>query len=78
MLNWWQYWADANACYEQMQTHDPYPIVAGIAQSGDFMNMANSLYNWESFKGLDFFVCIDFWHTPLSDHSTCFALRPLA
>ena len=69
VLNWWQYWADANATYEQMQTHDPYPIVAGIAQSGDFMNMANSLYNWESFKGLDFFVCIDFWHTPLSDRA---------
>lgn len=69
VLNWWQYWADANACYEQMQTGDPYPIVAGIAQSGDFMNMANSLYNWDSFIGLDFFVCSDFWHTPLSDRS---------
>ena len=69
LLNWWQYWADANACYEQIQTGDPYPIVAGIAQSGDFMNMANSLYNWESFLHLDFFVTIDFWHTPLSDRS---------
>lgn len=69
VLHWWQYWADANACYEQMQTGDPYPIVAGIAQSGDFMNMGNSLYNWESFKGLDFFVTVDFWHTPLSDRS---------
>ena len=69
VLKWWQYWADANACYEQMQTGDPYPIVAGIAQSGDFMNMGNSLYNWESFKDLDFFVCIDFWHTPLSDRA---------
>ena len=61
--------ADANAVYEQIQTGDPYPIVAGIAQSGDFMNMANSLYNWESFKHLDFFVTVDFWHTPLSDRS---------
>ncbi len=69
LLNWWQYWADANACYEQMQTGDPYPIVAGIAQSGDFMNMGNSLYNWESIKGLDFFVVSDFWHTPLSDRA---------
>lgn len=69
LLNWWQYWADANAAYEQIQTGDPYPIVAGIAQSGDFMNMANSLYNWESFKHLDFFVTVDFWHTPLSDRS---------
>ncbi|HIT51294.1 MAG TPA: molybdopterin-dependent oxidoreductase [Candidatus Aveggerthella excrementigallinarum] len=69
LLDWWQYWADAHAAYEQMQTGDPYPIVAGLAQSGDFMNMANSLYNWESIKGLDFFAVIDFWHTPMADRA---------
>lgn len=69
LLKWWQYWADANAVYTQIDTGDPYPIVGGIAQSGDFMNMANSLYNWEQFEKLDFFVTVDFWHTPLSDRS---------
>lgn len=67
VLNWWQYWADANSTYEQIQTGDPYPIRGGIAQSGDFMNMGNSLYNFESLRQLDFLVCVDFWHTPLSD-----------
>ncbi len=67
LLHWWQYWADANACYEQIATGDPYPIKGGIAQSGDFMNMANSLYNFEAMKKLDFFVISDFWHTPLAD-----------
>jgi anaerobic selenocysteine-containing dehydrogenase len=67
LLEWWQYWADANALYSQIDTADPYPIKGGIAQSGDFMNMANSTYNFEQLKKLDFFVCIDFWHTPLSD-----------
>jgi anaerobic selenocysteine-containing dehydrogenase len=69
VLNWWQYWADAASVYEQIQTGDPYPIVAGIAQSGDFMNMANSLYNFESIRQLEFMATIDFWHTPLSDLS---------
>lgn len=69
LKNWWQYWADANSCYEQMQTGDPYPIKGGIAQSGDFMNMGNATYNWESFKNLEFFVVSDFWHTPLSDRA---------
>ncbi|WP_304426180.1 molybdopterin-dependent oxidoreductase [uncultured Adlercreutzia sp.] len=67
VLNWWQYWADANATYEQIQTGDPYPIRGGIAQSGDFMNMANSLYNFESMRSLDFLAVQDFWHTPLTD-----------
>ncbi|NHM13575.1 molybdopterin-containing oxidoreductase family protein [Xiamenia xianingshaonis] len=67
VLNWWQYWADANSVYEQIQTGDPYPIRGGIAQSGDFMNMGNSLYNFESMRSLDFLAVIDFWHTPLSD-----------
>lgn len=69
LLDWWQYWADADAAYSQIESGDPYPIVAGIAQSGDFMNMGNSLYNWEQFKKLDFFAVSDFWHTPLSDRS---------
>lgn len=67
VLNWWQYWSDANATYEQVQTGDPYPIVACLAQSGDFMNMGNSLYNFESMRQLEFLAVIDFWHTPLSD-----------
>ena len=69
LLDWWQYWADADRLYSQIESEDPYPIKAGIAQSGDFMNMGNSLYNWEQFKKLDFFVCVDFWHTPLSDRA---------
>lgn len=67
LLNWWQYWADASATYMQIESSDPYPIVGGIAQSGDFMNMGNSLYNWERFTDLEFFAVIDFWKTPLSD-----------
>ena len=67
LLKWWQYWADANACYQQIATGDPYPIKGGIAQSGDFMNMGNSLYNFEAMQNLDFLVVSDFWHTPLAD-----------
>ncbi len=67
VLKWWQYWADANACYQQIATGDPYPIKGGIAQSGDFMNMGNSLYNFEAMQNLDFLVVSDFWHTPLAD-----------
>ena len=53
---------------EQIQTSDPYPIRGGIAQSGDFMNMANSLYNYESMRSLDFFVVSDFLaHSSLAD-----------
>ncbi len=67
VMHWWQYWADANACYEQIVTSDPYPIRGGIAQSGDFMNMANSLFNYDSLASLDFLAVQDFWHTPLVD-----------
>ena len=67
LLNWWQYWADAEEVFRQIETGDPYPIKGCIAQSGDFMNMANSAYNFEQLKKLDFTVVIDMWHTPFSD-----------
>jgi anaerobic selenocysteine-containing dehydrogenase len=67
LLKWWQWWADANSAYEQMVTGDPYPIVGGICESGDFMNMGNALYNWEALNNLEFFAVVDLWHTPLSD-----------
>ena len=67
LLQWWEYWADANMVYEQIQTKTPYPITGGIAQSGDFMNMGNSLFNFESMRQLEFLTVNDFWHTPLSD-----------
>lgn len=66
LLKWWQWWADANTAYEMMVTGDPYPIVAGICESGDFMNMGNSLYNWDALNNLEFFAVVDLWHTPLS------------
>jgi anaerobic selenocysteine-containing dehydrogenase len=66
VLQWWQYWADADSMYRQIESRDPYPIVGGICESGDFMNMGNTSYNWKQFTGLDFFVVADLWHTPLS------------
>jgi anaerobic selenocysteine-containing dehydrogenase len=69
VLEWWQYWADAASVYTQISTGDPYPIVGGICQSGDFMNMGNSLFNWDQFNDLEFFATMDLWHTPLSGKS---------
>ncbi|MBQ6452954.1 MAG: molybdopterin dinucleotide-binding protein, partial [Coriobacteriales bacterium] len=65
-LQWWQWWADATACWEQMISGDPYPIVGGLNQSGDFLNLSTNLENWTALEGLDFFVDLDLWHTPLS------------
>ena len=50
LLKWVAVLMRRNALYSQIDTGDPYPIVGGIAQSGDFMNMANSLYNWDQFE----------------------------
>ena len=49
-----------------MATEDPYPIVGGFCQSGDFMNMGNSVYNWDAITKMQFFLVVDLWHTPFS------------
>ena len=67
MLGWWQYWCDVDAAFAQMGTDaDPYRIRGGVCQSGDFMSMGNSLFNWDMLTNLDFFLVLDLWHTPLS------------
>lgn len=67
MLRWWRYWAHGPAVYEAILNSNPYPVRAGINQSGDMLAQSNTSKNWEALKSLDFFVQVDMWHAPTSD-----------
>jgi anaerobic selenocysteine-containing dehydrogenase len=66
MFMWWPMWGDACYINDAMYTGDPYPIRGGMCQSGDFMNMANSLHNWAGLQKTDFFFTVDLWFTPIT------------
>lgn len=61
-------WGDATAIWDccNRSERSQYPIYGGICQSGDVMNMSNSLWGWEALKQLDFLLDLDLWHTPTS------------
>ncbi len=67
LLKWWRYWAQGPQVYSAMLTGEPYPVRAGINQSGDLLAQSNTTRNWEAIKSLDFFVQVDMWHAPTSD-----------
>jgi anaerobic selenocysteine-containing dehydrogenase len=69
ILRWFGGWSDATAVYDAIHTGEPYPVVGGICQSGDFMHQANASYNWEALKKLDFFIDVDLWHHPTSEQA---------
>jgi anaerobic selenocysteine-containing dehydrogenase len=61
-------WGDSTAIWDccNRSSRAQYPIYGGVCQSGDVMNMSNSLWGWEGLKQLDFFLDLDLWHTPTS------------
>lgn len=67
MSKWFGGFADSSSIWEAIETGEPYPVVAGICQSGDFMNQGNALYSWDVLNSLDFLVDADLWHAPTSD-----------
>lgn len=67
LLKWWASWADCASVWDAVETGEPYKVSCGICQSGDHMNMANSLHAWEQLKKLDFFCVLDLWHAPTSE-----------
>lgn len=67
LLKWWTFWADATSVWDAVHTGKPYPVKAGICQSGNFANMSNSNYVWDALKKLEFFVDVDLWHHPTSE-----------
>jgi len=59
-------WADATAIWDAIHTGKPYPLKAGWAQTGNFMNQSEVMYAWEAMKKVDFFFMIDLWEVPMS------------
>ena len=55
---------DATSTWEAILTGKPYPVVANVAATGNFMSMANSNVAWEALKKLDFMFAADMWHVP--------------
>ncbi len=76
LLKWWNSWADCTTIWDAVETGEPYKVSCAICQSGDHMNMANSLHAWEQLKKLDFLCTLDLWHTPTSEMSDI--LMPVA
>ncbi|MBM4467200.1 MAG: twin-arginine translocation signal domain-containing protein [Chloroflexi bacterium] len=62
----WDFGSDATAIWDAVHTGKPYPLKAGFAQTGNFMNQTNSAYAWEALKKLDFFFMIDLWEVPMA------------
>jgi anaerobic selenocysteine-containing dehydrogenase len=69
LLNWWGSWADCTSIWDAVETSEPYKVAATICQSGDHMNMANSLHAWEQLKKLDFQLTLDLWQAPTAGTS---------
>ena len=76
LLKWWNSWADCTTIWDAVETGEPYKVSCAICQSGDHMNMANSLHAWEQLKKLDFLATMELWHTPTSEMSDI--LMPVA
>ena len=72
LLNWWQFWADADSAWKAVLTGDPYRPKAVWCQSADHMVMANSLESYEALKQIDFMVCLDMWKTPTAGMADIF------
>ncbi len=47
----------------------PYALHGGVCQSGDIMNMANTVRAWNGMTQLDFFVDIDLWFCPTNGNA---------
>lgn len=69
LLKWWNSWADCTTIWDAVETGAPYKVSCAICQSGDHMNMANSLHAWEQLQKLDFLCTLELWHTPTSEMS---------
>lgn len=64
MTRWYGAWVDCTSVWDAIHTGEPYPITAGIASTGNFMNQSNATYGWEALKKLEFFMVIDMWEAP--------------
>ncbi|MDR1713846.1 MAG: molybdopterin-dependent oxidoreductase [Coriobacteriales bacterium] len=69
LLNWWGGWGDCTSIWDAVETGEPYPVKMAICQSGDHMNMANSLHAWEQLKKLEFQLTLDLWAAPTAGMS---------
>jgi anaerobic selenocysteine-containing dehydrogenase len=67
LLPWWGLWADATSLWDAVHTENPYPVKAGICQSGSFVSMANTDYVWDALKKLEFFLVIDLYKHPTAE-----------
>lgn len=67
VCSWYDNWCDAATLVDTMCEADPFPVKLGVSVTGNFMNQANCYRNWEAFKQLDFYLCMDLWHVPQSD-----------
>lgn len=55
--------------YEMHVKELPYALHGGLCQSGDIMNMANTVRAWNGMTQLDFFVDIDLWFCPTNGNA---------
>ena len=55
--------------FEMHVKETPYALHGGICQSGDVMNMANTVRAWNAMTQLDFFADIDLWFCPTNENA---------
>ena len=67
MTRWYSQWTEPNTLFRAVLNQDPYPIVAGINDSGSFMNEGNSGLAWDGMNHLDFWMEGNLWHHPTAD-----------
>jgi anaerobic selenocysteine-containing dehydrogenase len=60
--------SDATAVWDacNRDKRAPYPIYGNFDQSGDFLSNSNSNWAFEGLKQLDFMVCLELWHAPIT------------
>ncbi|MBQ6454346.1 MAG: molybdopterin-dependent oxidoreductase, partial [Coriobacteriales bacterium] len=66
LTQWGTMWTDATSLWDTVHTDDPYAVRFGAVGAGDFMNQSNATYAWDALHKLDFFLCCDLWHNPIS------------
>jgi anaerobic selenocysteine-containing dehydrogenase len=58
-----------NEPFEMHIKETPYALHGGVCQSGDIMNMANTVRAWNGMTQLDFFADIDLWFCPTNGNA---------
>ena len=60
--------SDATAVWDacNRDKRAPYPIYGCFDQSGDFSSNSNAVWAFEGLRQLDFTVCLEMWHAPIT------------